>query len=173
MARTGATSRKGPGMDRLLAAHKVLSKTKVLVGIPAAAGEQVSPDGTHAINLATLGYIMENGSPAKNIPARPFLTPGIADAKPDIVAQMKKGGIAVLQADPQSMTTIADATLDKVALVAVSAVKRKITSNIPPALQDSTIAARQRRGVTRTNTLVDQGVLLNSITYVKRGTNGG
>ena len=49
---------------------------------------------------------------------------------------------------------------------ASASVKNKIDSNVPPELSERTLAARKRRGVTRTDTLVDTGQFRNSITYV-------
>ena len=58
--------------------------------------------------------------------------------------------------------------LNRAGIVAASAVKAKINSNIQPALSERTLADRRQRGVTRENTLVDTGQYRNSITYVVR-----
>ena len=62
-----------------------IPEKRMLVGIPAeenARGEE--------IGNAALGFIHENGSPARNIPPRPFLVPGMKDAEPQAVAMLEK-----------------------------------------------------------------------------------
>lgn len=54
-----------------------LTGRRVLVGIPESTAER----GDTKINNAMLGYIHEFGSPARNIPARPFLLPGVRSIK--------------------------------------------------------------------------------------------
>jgi hypothetical protein len=41
-----------------------------------------------------------------------------------------------------------------------------INSNVGPPLKPGTLAARRRRGLKRTNTLVDTGQMRNAVTYV-------
>ncbi len=55
-------------------ALKALERVEVLVGFPADGAPR--EDGA-AISNAQLAFIQENGSPANNIPPRPFLNPGI------------------------------------------------------------------------------------------------
>ena len=50
-----------------------LSRTTVHVGIPEEKSKRKSPD---KMTNAALGYIHEYGSPANNIPARPWLKTG-------------------------------------------------------------------------------------------------
>ena len=144
----------------LLKRIKTLTKSDVLVGIPSTAGNEPGSQ----ISLASIGYIQEHGSPVKNIPARPFLTPGVADARDAIVRAMKKGAQAALKGDVDGLA----AAFDVAGGGAVVAVKARITGNIPPPLSQRTLAERKRRGVSRTNTLVDTGNLLNSVIYVVR-----
>ena len=60
-------------VSEVLSAVTKLVGREVLVGIPEDNTERVN--GDEATN-AQLGYVHEFGSPAKNIPARPFLIPG-------------------------------------------------------------------------------------------------
>jgi hypothetical protein len=73
-----------------------LEREQVMVGIPSKTAErQPDPEEPGPMNNATIGYIMENGSPAANIPERPHLKPGIRDVKDEIVERYKKGGKAI------------------------------------------------------------------------------
>ena len=158
-------------VDTLLKNIRQLTRNEVYVGVPDKnADRQLKPDEKSAASNALIAYVMETGSPAKNIPARPFLVPGIENAKDKIVAQMKKGAEAVMKLDgPSDKSGAIDQAQNATGLIAVSAVKAKITSNIPPALSQRTLDARKARGVSRTNTLIDTGQLLNAQTYVPKG----
>ena len=78
-----------------------LAKARVLVGIPQA---KASRKGT-PINNAELMYIHTEGSPIRNIPARPVLQPAIENKqnKANIVEQMEKAGQAAFAGDPQGL----------------------------------------------------------------------
>lgn len=149
--------------DRIASVIKAVSDlaTKdVLVGIPDSAPERKDDE---PISNAQIGYIQENGAPGANIPARPWLVPGVRDAQDRIADRLGKGAKAALNGQDQ-----ADQTLHSAGLIGQNAARAKINSNIQPKLADSTLAARRARGVTRTNTLVDTGQLRNSVTYVVR-----
>lgn len=148
-------------MPALLKAMSLLVQSEVLVGIPAQTTER--SDG-EPINNATLGYIHENGAPAAGIPARPFLVPGVAAAEEDVADQLAKGATAALAGDKTGI----DQRLHAAGLIATSSVKNGINAGIDPALADATIAARQRKGRTRTTPLVDTGAFRESIKYVVR-----
>lgn len=148
-------------MPALLKAMSLLVQSEVLVGIPAETTER--SDG-EPINNATLGYIHENGAPAAGIPARPFLVPGVAAAEEDVADQLAKGATAALAGDKTGI----DQRLHAAGLVAETSVKNTINAGVDPALADSTIAARERRGRTGTVPLIDTGKLRNSITHVVR-----
>jgi hypothetical protein len=143
----------------ILKAIQTMAQKDVLVGIPEAENARKDdPD----IGNASLGFINENGSPARNIPARPFLVPGVRAAA-DRCANVLKVGAQAAFHDPAAL----DKALNGAGQIARDSVKRRITSQEGFApLSDATLAARKRRGVTRTNALIDTGALLNSITYV-------
>lgn len=148
--------------DRLPALFKsmaALVNSEVLVGVPASTTER---DAGEPINNAALAYIHENGAPDVNIPARPFLVPGVRAAEGKTAAQLKKAAAAALNGDDSEV----DKRLTAAGLVAESSVKNTLNSGMGPALADSTIAARQRRGRTGTVPLIDTGELRNSITHV-------
>lgn len=143
---------------------------KLLIGIPAehagrkgdaaaaAAGESTP------LNNAEIGYIQETGSPANNIPARPFLVPGVAKIEDKAVVRLKKGASDALDGDAYA----AGRALVAAGLMAQASVRETITAGISPALAPSTLAARRRRGRTGTIPLIDTAQLRNAITYVLR-----
>lgn len=134
---------------------------QVLVGIPDSAPERKDDE---PLSNAAIGYIQETGSPANNLPARPFLVPGVASAEEKTVPQLQKAVEAALDGDlPRAEKRMASA-----GLAAQSSVRAKINSGIAPQLKASTLAARRRRGRTGTVPLIDTGQLRNSITYVIR-----
>lgn len=137
-----------------------LAKKDVLVGIPdSAPGRNDGP-----ISNAAIGYIQETGSPANNIPARPFLIPGVKDAQKDIAARFGAGAKQALSGNG----TAAEASLHAAGLIGQNAARRKINNGPFEPLKESTLAARRRRGRTGTRPLIDTGQLRNSLTYVIR-----
>ncbi|MFG0231753.1 hypothetical protein [Achromobacter sp. 413638] len=147
-------------LDSVLASINELVKKQVLVGVPDSAPDREAGP----LSNAQIGYILEHGSPANNLPPRPHLLPGVQDARPKVEPELKAGCDAALDGDVEQV----DQRLNRAGLVAASAVKAKINSNIQPALAERTLEDRRRRGVTRENTLVDTGQYRNSITYVVR-----
>lgn len=112
---------------------------QVLVGIPEAnAARQDDETNSHPTN-AMIGYLMETGSPARNVPARPWLVPGVRESLDQAIPHLKGAVVASLDGQPQK----ADQELVATGLVAESSVKRKINSNIPPPLSPATIRARK------------------------------
>lgn len=140
-----------------------LLKKNVYVGIPRSKDRREDSQVTNA----ELGYINETGSPAQHIPPRPFLVPGVEDAKEKIVKTL---GNVSLTTDRK---TDVDIALNKAGLIASQSVKRRITQSIDmEPLSPATIKAREtrksrpRKGVMKP--LIDTGQMLNSITYVVR-----
>lgn len=113
---------------------------QVLVGIPESTAERQDDDdsGSHPTN-AMIGYVMETGSPARNVPARPWLVPGTQESQRDWMPHLKGAASAAL--DGQSKKS--DQELVSAGLVAESGVKRKINSNIPPPLSPETVRRRK------------------------------
>lgn len=155
----------------VLKATEGLAKTEVLVGIP---GEE-DPREDATIGNAAIGYIHEFGAPAANIPARPFLEPGVRGALDQIGDILQKGAEAAMNGDKQTSTQ----SLDAAGFTAVNGVIERIRSNIPPPLAPATIRRRRTRTPGSTyrrqaataadvTALIDTGQLLHSITYVKR-----
>lgn len=140
------------------AALKIMQKREILVGVPQASGPRKS--GT--ITNAALAAIHDKGSPSQNIPARPFMEPGIQSVAPQIQQRLLTVGQAVLEGDAVK----AEQGMQATGLIAQNGMRNKINSNIAPALKPATLAARRRRGRTGTRTLIDTGQLRNSLTYV-------
>lgn len=141
---------------------------KVLVGIP----EKTATRKDDPINNATLGYIMEKGSPAANIPARPFLVPGVADVQGEIEEALKPGITAALSGDMAEHRK----SLNAAGLIGAKGVQAKITTGPFVPLATSTLRARDRRMAAKGKKyyavsivpLIDTGQLRRSITYIVR-----
>lgn len=142
------------------AAISTLTKSRVLVGIPAEnAGRDDEP-----ITNAAIGYIQEYGAPEANIPPRPFLVPGVEDAKEGVVEAFRGGAQRATSGDASA----ADKALGRAGTIAEAAVRRKITNGPFVPLSEATLKQRAARGVTRTKPLIDTGKLRDSISYVIR-----
>ncbi|MGI4812807.1 MAG: hypothetical protein ACRYG5_06510 [Janthinobacterium lividum] len=157
--KSGAVMTANHMADVIRTINEIAGK-RVLIGIPDSSPEDVGGPITNA----QIGYIQETGSPAQNIPARPFLVPGVVEIQAQAADILAKGAKGVLDGAQPSI----DAALTSAGFVAESSVKEKINSNIQPALAESTLAERRRRGVTRENTLVDTGQMRNAVTHVIR-----
>ncbi len=141
-ARSTVSSRPGK-FASLGAATRDLVRQRLLVGIPDTTAERKpEPDekGTPPSN-AVIGYTMEFGDPDRNIPARPFLTPGIDAVRDKIADTLKTAGAEVLTGDAGA----AARGFAKAGLVAVSSVQAKITDGSFVPLSQRTIEARARR----------------------------
>ena len=148
------------GTEKLKKHLESLAGRKVMIGIPASEGQR---DG-EPINNATLGYIHEYGSPSQNIPARPFLIPGVKDAMPKARAKLGDAIKDILRGKQED----AQKALHAAGLIASSRVKEKLVEGPFAPLSASTIRARERRGVTRTKPLIDTGDMQRHVTYVVR-----
>jgi len=160
------------GKDRtkeLAAALKALVRDQVLVGIPSStAGREPDPEDPEPINNATLGYILEMGSPAANIPERPHLKPGVAAACDPIVDRYNKGAKALLDGRIDNVEAVHTA----VGIIAENSVKNLIDAGNFAPLAERTLAARWARGRASTKPLVDTGAYRNAITHVVRPKKG-
>lgn len=152
---------------RLVTGVRELARERVLVGIPADNAERLideDADDRGPINNAAIGYIMENGSPAANIPARPHLQPSVNEQQDEIAAAYKAGGKAILDGKAKSATEVHH----RVGLMVESAVKAKINEGDFTPLAPATIRARKARGRKSEKPLVDTGQYRNAITHVVR-----
>lgn len=144
---------------QILSDIKRLTKTDVLVGIPAEGNNR--EDG---MNNATLGYMNETGDPERNIPARPFLVPGVEAAKGDIAKQFGKAAEAALDGRNEAVAN----RLGEAGQRAAQSVQNTIVNGEYAPLSERTIAARKKRGVDDDKPLIDTAKMYQSITYIVR-----
>jgi phage gpG-like protein len=159
-------------VQAVLADIKKLTDQQVLVGVPSSTSHRTDDQ---PITNAELAYIHTNGAPEANIPARPFLQPGIEDQREVITARLKATAKSALDGDTPKI----EIGLAGAGQIAASAAQNKIREGLTPALKPATIAARQRRSAgskyrraaidaSDVKPLIDTGALLRSITYVVR-----
>lgn len=113
-----------------------LVKKQVLIGVPEKNDDR---EEGGPIGNAGIGYLMENGSPSQNVPARPHLVPGVESILPKAETLLAAGARGVL--DGKSDAGIKAMT--SAGILAENAVKALISSNISPALAPSTIRGRK------------------------------
>lgn len=121
----------------VLRSINLLVAQQVLVGVPDSTTERRDEKGP--MNNATLGYIHEFGSPAANIPARPFLIPGVEKAQDMIESRFKKAAQAALNGDAQKV----EANLMAAGQKTAESAKDVIQSGDFAPLKPATIAARR------------------------------
>ena len=162
-----------------------LTRQEVLVGVPESTTTRKEDAGVLPITNAVLAYIHDNGAPEANIPARPFMIPGMNDAKPPVTeALFRVAKKTLFGASPLDINK----GLHRAGLEASTSIKRKIREGIPPPLADSTLRDRLRRAKGRkaeklelelraagwtpsvdfVKPLIDTAGMLNSVTYVIR-----
>jgi hypothetical protein len=129
---------------QVLKSLRAFGKERVLVGVPEANAGREDYAG-QPINNATIGYLMENGSPAANIPARPHLVPGVLDAKDAIVSRYQGAARLAVNGDVTALSVAHHV----VGQIAADSVRLKITSGLSPPLAPSTIANRARQRGTK------------------------
>jgi len=160
----------------MLRAMRLLTRSQVLVGIPADQGERKD---SAAITNAEIGFVQEHGSPANNLPARPFLMPGVRAAQEQIAAQLREAGQKALSGDEAAVPRC----LNKAGLIAQNSVRARFADNDWAPLSDKALdkrpaaqrdetgkvikkAGKSRRERGTVNPLIDSGQLRKSITYV-------
>lgn len=148
---------KGAGLSKIFKAVATLSKTKVLVGIPHGELHQNS-----SLTNAQIGYLLEKGSPARNLPARPHLLPGVAAVQDGIGVQLSKAVDAALDGNPKKMYFY----LGTAGMKATMSVKNLINQGDFAPLAIATIRARQNRGHKSEKPLVETAQMRNAHTYV-------
>lgn len=159
--RTKVTIKKGPVVS---AAFNDLLTRDVVVGIPGGEARQPLPGEKAAPPNYVLGYLMETGVPERNIPARPFLVPGIEAVRDTIAATLKKAVPLAMAGDRGAVQR----ALDKVGLIASSAVQEKITDGPFEPLSPKTLKRRKARGFQGERPLIETGQLRRSVTYTIR-----
>ena len=118
-----------------------------------------------ATPVAYVAAIQEYGYPSKNIPARPFMRPTIADKQVEWASIVKQGSAQILKGNQ----TIGD-VLELLGLKASADVKKTISQITTPPLAEATIAARLARKADKntvgnlTKPLIDTGIMFNTLT---------
>lgn len=150
-------------VPELLRAMNALASKEVLVGIPSDGADNERADAP--ITNAQIGFINEFGAPEMNIPARPFLIPGVQKAWPEAQKRMTAGAKALLRFAPNA-STVVDSALEGAGLLAQGEVVQMINDGLEPKLSDATLYARAQKGFAGTSPLIVTGSLKQSITYV-------
>lgn len=176
---------KGIDLREIRKGMAALAASEILVGFPedTTVREDMGIDG---ITNAALGYIHDNGQPERNIPARPFMVPGITEAQDKIADQL---GALAKRIVRTKQSLIVEPGMHRVGITAMVALKKKINEGIPPPLAEATLRNRMRRGknvgksakfelerraqgeapsTEFAKPLIDTGALRNSINYVIR-----
>jgi hypothetical protein len=145
---------------KAIASIRALAAKRVLVGITSATAQrEPDPDDPTPLNNAAIGYIQETGSPAKNIPARPFLVPGVKSIQKAEAQAYKAGLKGALKGGSL------DDTHARVGLMAQSAVVEKISDGPFAPLSQATLAKRRAAGRNGEQPLINQGKLRGAITF--------
>jgi len=146
---------------QVLRTIQALAQKQVLIGIPDATTDR---ENGGAVTNAELGYLHEFGSPSNNIPARPFLIPGVTKSNPAAAVLLRQGAEKALDAStqPDGQTgKPVDASLDRAGLLASNAVKRLFTDDNGWAPNAPSTSAQ--KGSDRP--LIDTGQMRRAITY--------
>ncbi|MFS8371236.1 hypothetical protein [Acetobacter indonesiensis] len=178
---SGGVTVSKDGVPALLAAIKDLTLKRVMVGVPAENAER--PD--EKANNALIGYVLETGDPSRNLPARPFLVPGVQSVQEEAERRLEKAGKSALEGRRSDV----QAQLTSVGLICAAAVKDKMDTGPFAPLADATLRARIRAkkggdaaaaeelanrkagqppGTELVPPLYDTGNLQNSVAYVIR-----
>ena len=157
-------------IDEVKKAVNRIKGAAVCVGIASGSKGDARSDGGPSNH--ELGFIHEFGSPAANIPERPFLRPGVRKAAPNYIPKLKAAMKAGLHGDGAAMERL----LEQAGSIASSAVKVEMsTGNFVP-LKPSTLRNRNRSRLTKSKRenemngvnvrpLINTGSLRNSIDY--------
>lgn len=177
---------KGVKPDELIRNIERAVHTEVLVGIPRSTAMRPGDE----ISNAEIAYINEHGDPARRIPPRPFMEPGLQRCRDKVREAMAQG---VQQLGTGG--TLRPAA-ERVGLICQASIRNVFTDNNWKPLSPRTIMARAQRTVSKhkgfadksaraqqgmlqrelarranDRPLIDTGALRQSITYVV--TEGG
>lgn len=126
-------------VPQIVASITALVGKQVLVGVPdRTANRDEEHDGP--VTNAMLAYIHEHGSPDANIPARPFLVPGVQSAEPDALRYLRLAAEATMRGD----TRRADAYLNDAGIVGMNGARRMISYGDFVPLSPATVRNRHR-----------------------------
>lgn len=148
------------------AALKALVQDRVLVGIASqhAFRDPDPDDPSPDLNNAEIGYLNEFGAPEANIPARPHLVPGTQKVLPKVEKIYREAAPKVLDGDTNAIR----GAHGRVGFTVTSSVKAFMTDGVEPALAESTLKQRKRRGRDGETPLLDTGQYRRNIDFVIR-----
>lgn len=126
-------------LKKMIETIEALNKNKVRVGIPENKNARREGD---KIGNASLAYIHQNGSPAQNIPPRPFMTNGVNKVRDRIVNILEDGARHAIETNNPN---IAIQAYHKIGIIAADAMRDAIDVGIPPPLKPATVARRRIR----------------------------
>jgi len=116
------------------------------------------PDGTP---VAYVAAIQEYGYPEGGIPPRSFMRSTIDERAKPWSKVVANGAKSVIQGNKE----IAD-IMETIGLLASGDMRKKISKITQPPLKESTIKNRRRKGNNSVKPLVDERILLPSLTHV-------
>ncbi|CNK98395.1 Uncharacterised protein [Yersinia enterocolitica] len=152
--------------ENILDAISRLSKTDVLVGIPAGPQRDDAP-----LTNAEIGYLQSTGATVKigtqvvTLPPRPFLDIGIEDSQDTTTAYLKAAAEFTIEGKADKALR----ELEKAGQVARDAAKRVISDGdrLQP-LSEKTLEHRRTKGIEGEKPLYVTHKLMDSITYIVR-----
>lgn len=150
--------------SQVMKALQALMKERVLVGIPQEETDRDDPDTNEHITNAAIGYIADHGSPAQNIPARPWLDVGVKRAQDSYQKRLRDAAIAALDGNEG----LVQRNLHAAGVETTNSVRAVVNEGIPPPLAKRTLAGRKRAGFKGTKPLIRSTQFRSSITYVLR-----
>lgn len=165
--------------DELRRQLLALVTLETLVGVPNENTERDDPASQDVTN-ATLAYIHDNGAP--RIPARPFMLPGMENAKDEVTNVLAKTAQYALYNNGAKVLE----GFERVGMIASKEIRNVIRAGIAPPLAPRTLRARAAKGrkgaaeelrrrakglapeLALATPLMDTNEMLKSITYVVR-----
>jgi len=174
----------------VLAAARLLTKSAVYVGVASTTtAREPEPGEPTPPNNATIAWAMEHGVPDQNVPARPFMRPGIANVRAQLTARLRLAARAAYTLGTAGVLQ----QLNAVGLIGQRGMQQKITDGPFAPLAEATVRARIDRRKSKSyrakkhaavdanlaagldpeaglfKPLIDTGSLRKAITYVIRG----
>lgn len=150
-------------MAKIIRKMRLATDEEVSAGFTEDESQRKNEEDKKPINNATLGYIHETGSPARNIPARPFLRRTVEQCQEFILKELASGIAATIK---NNRPNDVHKSLERIGTKLRDQAKNNIRNQDGfPLLSAATLRARKARKVTRTKALIDTGQLLNALTY--------
>lgn len=162
--------RTGPGLGPIEKAVARLAKTRLLVGVPGDAAPRPAVPGQKGTppSNALVGYIMETGDAEMNIPARPFLRPGVRAALPEVQKGFHFAVVGALSGRPSDIAK----GFEYAGSAAVGSVKATMQAGGFAPLAQSTIEARARRKYKDTGRAIGTKSSRDARSYLKLQAEG-